>query len=252
LKNKLTCPNLPIVGISGGRQDGELYLLVEYLQMTGLRRHVYIYHSLDYGETFTVYHPVSIGSDPIYANFIAEDTIVEPGDTVKFTDLSNDAETWEWDFENDGIIDSYEQNPTHIYQDTGYYTVKLTITGEAVQDYSFRYDYIHVDNITDIEMLIKRAPEFITYPIPAKYVLNVQINFEPVEIQLFELSGRLVKTFNSLTLRSPSIQLPVNDIPSGVYLLRVNSQKNEITKKILKINSIFNYGDKLFPLSPSS
>ncbi len=50
LKNLFTCPNLPIKGITGGRQDGELYLLVEYLQMMGQRRHVYINHSLDYGE----------------------------------------------------------------------------------------------------------------------------------------------------------------------------------------------------------
>lgn len=129
LENLFTCPNLPIKGITGGRQDGELYLLVEYLQMMGQRRHIYIYHSLDYGKTFNVYHPISIGPDPVYANFIAEDTLVKPGDTVQFTDLSNDGETWEWDFDNDGTIDSYEQNPTHIYQDTGYYTIKLSITG---------------------------------------------------------------------------------------------------------------------------
>jgi len=154
LKNKFSCPNLPIIGVTGGRQEGELYMLVIYLQMMGQRRHVYIYHSLDYGETFTIYHPVSIGPDPIYANFIAEDTLVEPGDTVQFTDLSNDAETWEWDFDNDGTINSYEQNPTCIYQDTGNYTVKLLITGEAVQDYAIRYDYISVffNNSQEIDL----------------------------------------------------------------------------------------------------
>nr|NQU91925.1 PKD domain-containing protein [Bacteroidota bacterium] len=144
LINQLTCPNLPIVGITGGRQDGEIYLHVVYTQLMGQRRHVYIYHSLDYGETFTIHHPIAIGPDPIFANFISTDTLVEPGDTVQFTDLSNDAETWEWDFDNDGTIDSYEQNPIHIYQDTGYYTVKLSITGEVIEDYGIRYDYIHV------------------------------------------------------------------------------------------------------------
>ncbi len=102
-------------------------MLVVYLQMMGQRSHVYIYHSLDYGGSFTVYHPVAIGQDPIYANFIAEDTLVEPGDTVQFTDLSNDAESWEWDFDNDGTIDSYLQDPTHIYQDTGYYRLNFQL-----------------------------------------------------------------------------------------------------------------------------
>jgi hypothetical protein len=234
LKNIFTCPNLPIKGITGGRKDGELYLLVEYLQMMGQRRHVYIHHSLDYGETFTVYHPVSIGPDPIYANFIAEDTLVEPGDTVQFTDLSNDAETWEWDFDNDGTIDSYEENPTYIYQDTGFYTVKLSITGAAIQDYGIRHDYIHVDNITDIEQVRVIDTDLLIYPIPAKEVLNIRLDFKATEIQLFDFSGKLVKNFciNPI-LPNSLIELSVNDIPSGVYLLKVNSREEVITKKVL-------------------
>lgn len=234
LKNQLICPNLPIIGITGGRQNGELYLHVVYDQLMGQRRHVYIYHSLDYGETFTVYHPVSIGLDPIYANFIAEDTFVESGDTVQFTDLSNDAETWEWDFNNDEIIDSYEQNPTYIYQDTGYYTVKLNITGEAVQDYGIRHDYIHVDNITNIEIFQKHDTDFIIFPIPAKNVINVNLYFEATKIQLLDLTGRLVKNFNTNpTIKNSLMELSVNDIPSGVYLLKAKSPGNTITKKIL-------------------
>nr|NQU91454.1 hypothetical protein [Bacteroidota bacterium] len=40
-KKIFSCPNIPISGITGGRQDGELYVLVIYLQMMGQRRHVY-------------------------------------------------------------------------------------------------------------------------------------------------------------------------------------------------------------------
>ena len=39
-----------------------------------------------------------------------------------------------WDFENDGIVDSIEQNPIHTYMVPGNYTVNLTIstaTGSA-------------------------------------------------------------------------------------------------------------------------
>ena len=50
--------------------------------------------------------------------------------TVKFTDNSagNKPFTYAWDFNNDGIIDSTEQNPTYTYSTLGNYTVKLTIT----------------------------------------------------------------------------------------------------------------------------
>ncbi len=47
--------------------------------------------------------------------------------TVQFTDLSTGPtpSAWEWDFDNDGIIDSYEQNPAYTYENPGTYSVKL-------------------------------------------------------------------------------------------------------------------------------
>jgi PKD repeat protein len=34
-------------------------------------------------------------------------------------------DSWEWDFENDGIIDSTEDKPIHIYKETGNYSVQI-------------------------------------------------------------------------------------------------------------------------------
>jgi YVTN family beta-propeller protein len=45
---------------------------------------------------------------------------------VKFTDLSKNAVVWNWDFDNDGISDSIEQNPVYVYGTQGNYTVNLT------------------------------------------------------------------------------------------------------------------------------
>ncbi len=51
---------------------------------------------------------------------------------VSFTDESQPGSypitSWEWDFENDGVIDSYEQNPTYTYNEVGNYTIKLTVS----------------------------------------------------------------------------------------------------------------------------
>ncbi len=50
--------------------------------------------------------------------------------TVQFTDNSagNRPFTYAWDFDNDGNVDSTEENPTYTYSNPGNYTVKLTIT----------------------------------------------------------------------------------------------------------------------------
>ncbi|AKB36589.1 hypothetical protein MSSAC_1999 [Methanosarcina siciliae C2J] len=60
------------------------------------------------------------------ANFTASVTNGPAPLVVKFTDLSKNAILWNWDFDNDGIADSTEQNPVYAYRTQGNYTVNLT------------------------------------------------------------------------------------------------------------------------------
>ena len=49
--------------------------------------------------------------------------------TVYFEDTSsNFPNSWEWDFENNGSIDSTNKNPSYTYTTPGIYSVKLTVT----------------------------------------------------------------------------------------------------------------------------
>jgi FOG: PKD repeat len=47
--------------------------------------------------------------------------------SVQFTDLSKNATSWVWDFNDDGIADSIEKNPVYAYTYPGDYTVNLTV-----------------------------------------------------------------------------------------------------------------------------
>ena len=65
--------------------------------------------------------------------------------TVQFTDESTSVITsWQWDFDNNGTVDSVEQNPSYTYTGTGRYTVKLTVTGPGGTDDEIKTDYIRV------------------------------------------------------------------------------------------------------------
>jgi len=62
---------------------------------------------------------------------------------VQFTDLSEGNVTaWEWDFNNDGVIDSTLQNPVHTYANPGNYTVNLIVTGAGGNDSELKVDYL--------------------------------------------------------------------------------------------------------------
>ena len=79
------------------------------------------------------------------ANFIANPTTGSAPLFVQFTDQSIGSITaCSWDFDNDGIVDSSEQNPSYIYNDPGVYTVSLKVTGANGSFTLRKIDYIRV------------------------------------------------------------------------------------------------------------
>ena len=82
--------------------------------------------------------------------------------SVEFADLSGGAvATWSWEF-GDGVT-STEQNPTHVYEEEGVYTVSLTVTdGGSETDTKTEDEYV------DVFMPIVRR--YIIGPFPARDV----------------------------------------------------------------------------------
>ena len=63
---------------------------------------------------------------------------------VQFTDQSQNATGWAWDFDNDGITDNTTQNPLYMYASAGTYSVNLTVTGPGGSNMLARTDYVAV------------------------------------------------------------------------------------------------------------
>jgi PKD repeat protein len=79
------------------------------------------------------------------AGFTADVTVGAPPLYVYFTDQSTgQINQWAWDFDNDGTVDSTEQNPSHTYSTAGAYTVSLTVTGHGGSDMETKADYVYV------------------------------------------------------------------------------------------------------------
>lgn len=93
--------------------------------------------------------------EPLTADFVASETSTFKGNPIQFTDLSTGSpDSWQWDFNNDGSVDSDEQNPVWTYNETGIYTVSLTIQAGAINSIITRQDYIQINsnvlNITNV------------------------------------------------------------------------------------------------------
>jgi len=82
---------------------------------------------------------------PFYSDFQADCTYGAIPLIVQFTtEPVGNILTWEWDFNNDGIVDSYEQNPQWIYDEIGLYSVALTISNTSHIYANLKEDYIEV------------------------------------------------------------------------------------------------------------
>lgn len=145
--------------------DGtETGLYVYYRMDTGLGQTVFDLsgngHDGQFGSTqgTDVNDPVWIVSEwpyeiPLNANYSADVTAGNLPLTVQFTDHSTgNLISWAWDFNSDGTIDSYDQNPEWTFSDFGFYTVTLTVNDgsdtstEIKSDYITVYQYVVHDN----------------------------------------------------------------------------------------------------------
>ncbi|MCD4684020.1 MAG: hypothetical protein K8R86_12115, partial [Bacteroidales bacterium] len=78
-----------------------------------------------------------------------------------FTDLSTGSPTsWEWDFQNNGTIDSYDQNPDWVYAVSGIYTVSLRVSDGLYSVFSSKDDYIIVVDCDPIMTLLPNSLDF--------------------------------------------------------------------------------------------
>jgi len=118
--------------------------------------------------------PFSSPQKPVLpvANFSVNITSGYAPLSVLFTDRSENAVSWSWDFENDGKIDFTDKNSIHTYTIPGNYTAKLTVSNK---------------NGMDSKTLQIIAEEFKVLPV-ADFSASVMSGYAPLSVQFTDLS----------------------------------------------------------------
>jgi agmatine deiminase len=88
---------------------------------------------------------VSVPLQPPDAQFTADHTSINAGDSVQFTDLSTNGPTsWSWSFPGGTPSTGTDQNPSVTYNTPGTYDVTLTVYNSVGNDTETKVDYITV------------------------------------------------------------------------------------------------------------
>ena len=166
---------------------------------------------------------------------------------VNFSDYSEgNPNYWQWDFNNDGEIDSFDQNPTFIFEEAGTYSVQLIAGNGSDSDEEVKIDYIEVTS-TDADDDVPLHTQLLgNYPNPFNPNTSFWYNLsEPgdVKIEIFNVKGQhvitLVKEDEKAGCRS--VQWNGSDknggkTGSGIYFYQMITQgKKYPAKKCLLI-----------------
>ncbi|MFP4060385.1 MAG: C25 family cysteine peptidase [Bacteroidales bacterium] len=121
------------------------------------------------------------------------------------------------------VLDSLKSEPTEI-----------TLFADYFSDINRLNDTIDISFYRDVPNLIPEAPllNVMVYPLPANDHLAVTTNHEITKLELFDMQGKRVQA-PFLSLTNKKIVVETSILPSGIYLLKVNSGNQVVYKKVL-------------------
>jgi len=128
------------------------------------------------GSSDTSKQVVNVGGVPV-ADFAGTPVSANPLDTIKFTDKSTNSPTsWAWNFGD--AATSTDQNPNHVYQLKGIYTVTLTAKNDNGKDSETKLSYINIGMGPKADFIPSYAP-YEQYKVPMKVNFIDQSIYNP-------------------------------------------------------------------------
>ncbi|OFX17377.1 MAG: hypothetical protein A2033_15195 [Bacteroidetes bacterium GWA2_31_9] len=143
-------------------------------------------------------------------------------DTVYFTNTSTAYDSFIWYF-GDGTT-STALNPIHVYATSNTFAVSLTVTnscGDIVSYASIPVIFTGIDNMVSENIRI--------YPNPTNGTLVIE-NAKKFDVKIYNIIGDCVLSFKN---NSDIYKVDVSKIPTGNYILQINSGNEVITKRII-------------------
>lgn len=161
-----------------------------------------VYDSLDFWYRFV--------PDIVDASF----SYIVNGNTVTFTNTSQNAVIYNWDF-GDGQI-STSVSPSHTFAAPGTYTVELTASDSCSR--SDDYSVTITITATGLHQL-QNESNFSVYPNPVQDVLYITTSDEFDELQINDLCGRKLITVPFYDKNEKVISVNIQSLPAGIYML---------------------------------
>lgn len=92
---------------------------------------------------------------------------------------------------------------------------------------------VATENLLSTNSNILSVNDFSVFPNPTKDIVNVSNTTSSINsIEITDLNGRVVKTVNAID--ASNAQVNISDLSTGVYMMKIVSDKGTTTKKVIK------------------
>ncbi|MCC6843623.1 MAG: PKD domain-containing protein [Saprospiraceae bacterium] len=193
-------------------------------------------------------------------NFSSSKTRICAGDHVTFLDESSkDVNDWAWQFEGGEPATSTEKNPLIYYAKPGFYAAKLTVKNTNGENFITKSNYIEVissvlcpdktgkkrkvqlgeesDPGKSLNNRNRTNAELTVLPNPNSGVFNILLGqVSPksgISVVLSDIMGRKLYVNNSPEVHGGVINLNLNYLESGTYLLQCKMDDILLSKKLI-------------------
>jgi len=160
---------------------------------------------------------------------VAGFTFVKNGNEVTFTNTSTDATSYQWNFGETIPATSTEQNPVHQFLIGGTYQVQLIVSNACYSD--------TITQTVDVTTGISNVNSSISavYPNPNNGLFTILLGDKFVNqnavVEIINLEGQCIYSKNISTVNTTSLN--VKDIVKGIYLLRIKSEQQMVSHKLV-------------------
>lgn len=186
---------------------------------------------------------IEVDAHPV-ADFVVDSLQASPTHNFQFTNNSRygDKHQFLWDFgdpQSGNANTSSQKNGTHIFSDTGEYTIKLLLSGGSCpSDSIIKSGLIKVYKVTKPDSTTTAIYEIEgdklhIYPNPASDNINIESSREILAISIHDVLGRLVFTKKLTGSKEQSIN--TQNLPKGVYTVSVDLANNRQQHTIVLI-----------------
>ncbi len=167
-----------------------------------------------------------------------------PADTIKFSagalvqieNLSTEAQNYYWDMGDGSTYTT--RNVEHNYLNPGSFDITLKIrdslncvTGKSRKILVLQ----EVSGSSEEVLSLNDGIQFEVFPNPAGNYVTIslkQLQTESVAMNISDINGRILKSYK-LNAGATELQIPVYDLPKGMYLVSLRSQKSQSTTQKL-------------------